>query len=192
MGISMEINEKIEIFFEAAIATANKQSEEILEEQKKTYQETLKKYEKSKLAGQNTRIRIAEAKVVKDVNRTVSEQAVLLKKEYHDCAKEKKEELFSIVEKKLADYQKTEDYRKLLAEMINKAKKFANGAAMTIYINPTDSEIKEALEQECGCELTISKEDFMGGIRAVIREKNVLIEESFANRVKQEKETYSF
>ena len=44
----MEINEKLDIFFEAAIAAANKQSEEILEEQKHTYQQAMEEYEKSK------------------------------------------------------------------------------------------------------------------------------------------------
>lgn len=188
----MEISEKLGIFFDAVIEAANKQSSEILEEQKQTYQGALAEYEKGKQDSLSTRTHIAEAQIRKEINRTVSEQEILLKKEYHDKEEKMKEELFSLVEEKLLAYQKTKEYQQLLAQKIVKAKQFAAGEAMTVYIDPTDSALKEVLEQETGCEITISREDFWGGMRAVIRSKNVLIDESFVSRVTQEKELYSF
>lgn len=188
----MEINEKLDIFFRAAIATAEEQSGELLENDKRAYLEELEDYEKTKQDGQQTRERVAEEKVKKEVNRAISEQIVALKKEYHKAQEERKEELFSIVERKLSDYRKTDDYRRFLEEKIKEALVFAKGAEMILYIDPADSELKESLEQETGCVITVSREIFGGGIRAVIRSKNVLIDESFAGRLKVEKESYSF
>ena len=62
---------------------------------------------------------------------------------------------------------KTEEYLELLEKYIEKAARFADGEEMTIYINQTDADKKEYLEKDTGMKLTISTEDFVGGIRAV-------------------------
>ena len=140
---------------------------------------------------QETSERIAEAKIQKEWNRKVSEQAMLQKKRYHEIAEQKKKILFAEAEEKLKEYQKTEEYKEYLTEKILEAKKFARKEQVIIYLNPTDEEWKVELEQKTGCELTISHLDFEGGIRAVIRSKNVLIDESFSTRLEQVREEYS-
>ncbi|MDD6306439.1 MAG: hypothetical protein PUA75_05760 [Clostridiales bacterium] len=188
----MEINEKLDIFFEAAIAAANKQSEEILEEQKHTYQQAMEEYEKSKKAGWQARERALEAKLKKEANRRLSEQATLQKRTYYGVVEQKTEELFTLVEEKIKAYRNTDEYEALLVHYIEKAKAFAKGESITIYLTPSDAEKKERLEQKTGMVLTIGEEEFIGGIRAVIASKNVLIDESFGSRLKQERENYSF
>lgn len=188
----MEIKEKLELFQDAVLQTAGRQSESLLEEYKKSYKESLDAYEEQKSKEQGTSWRIIEAKLRKDSNRRVSEQALLLKKEYHELTEQKKEILFAEVEKKLIAYRETEDYRQNLAKAIIRAKKFARQEAVIIYLNPTDADWKKELEEQTGCKLTVSTIDFMGGIRAVIRSKNILIDESFATKLEQERENYSF
>ena len=56
---------------------------------------------------------------------------------------------------------------------------------MTIYINPTDADKKEYLEEHTGMALTVSKEDFIGGVRAVIQEKNILIDHAIENEYRK-------
>lgn len=188
----MEIKEKLDTFFEAAIETAEKQGDAILEDYKKIYQENLETYEKQKQMEQENIRHLEEARIRHDVNRQVSEQILILKKEYHQEAEQKKEQLFSMVEKKLAEYQKTPEYQDYLVRKINEAKQFAKDETVTIYLNQTDEANKDVLEKKTGCELTISTIDFMGGIRAVIRSKNVLIDESFSSKLAQEREAFSF
>ena len=60
---------------------------------------------------------------------------------------------------------------------------------MVVYINPSDADKKQGLEQETGVELTVSSIDFGGGVRAVIRSRNILVDESFVTKLEQE-ETY--
>lgn len=187
----MEINEKLNIFYDAAIAAAKGQSEKILEADRQYYQEALEEYEKSRQGGQQEQERSTEEKVRKEVNRTVSEQMMLQKKEYHKERQLRKDELFSMVEEKLTAYQKTEAYRELLISKIKSAQALANGASISIYIDPSDSWQKQELENRTGSVLHISQEPFRGGIRAVIREKNILVDETFAVRYKAEWDSYS-
>ena len=87
---------------------------------------------------------------------------------------------------------KTEAYTHLLVEYIEQAARYADGEAMTIYINPTDEEKKEYLEEHTGMQLTVSKEDFIGGVRAVIRERNILIDRAFKGALDEEQRSFVF
>ena len=87
---------------------------------------------------------------------------------------------------------KTEEYKHLLVAYIEKAARFAGGEAMTIYINPTDADKKEYLEEHTGMTLTISKEDFIGGVRAVIHERNILIDRAFKGAIDNEYHKFVF
>ena len=63
---------------------------------------------------------------------------------------------------------------------------------MTIYLNPSDEEKRSSLEDATGIHLTISAEDFTGGIRAVIRSRNILIDHSFKTALRNEYDKFLF
>ena len=100
--------------------------------------------------------------------------------------------LFEEVNEKIAEYMKTEDYKNLLVTYIEKAATFADGAAMTIYINPSDEDKKQYLEEHTGMSLTVSKEDFTGGVRAVIHDRNILIDHAFKGGIEREYQKFAF
>ncbi len=188
----MEINEKLDIFYRAAIDAANEQSAAMLDKYRARYEENLAEYQQGKQKEQQTRERIAQERVRKKVNRALSEEMVQLKKEYHEAQEEKKEELFALVEQKIADYRTTEAYVALLEQKIAQAVRFANGDELRVYIDPADAHIEQELEKKCGCRILVSAYPFGGGIRAVIPAKNVLIDESFDSKLATEREQFSF
>ncbi len=188
----MEINEKLDIFYQAAIDAANGQSADILDQYRVQYEDSLAEYRKNKQEQQQTRERIAQEQVRKEVNRALSEELVLLKKEYHKTQEAKKVELFALVEQKLADYRGSEAYVELLKRKVSEALAFANGAELRVYIDPADAHLKQELEALCGCEILISAYAFGGGMRAVIPSKNVLMDESFDSKLSAERERFSF
>ena len=187
----MEISEKLDIFFEAAMEAANRQSEEIREEQAAACRQEIRDYEKSRLAGQRTREKAMELRVKKEANRRISECAMRQKRICHEAVEEKKELLFAMVEEKLKQYCDSREYEKVLTEQIVRARDFAKGEEIRICLSCTDRERKERLEQETGVTLEVDEENFIGGIRAVIAAKNILIDETFAGKLRQEKEHYS-
>ena len=86
----------------------------------------------------------------------------------------------------------TDEYEAYLVKSIRKATEFAPGEEMTIYINPSDEPRLSSLEKVTGTRLTVSSEDFIGGTRAVIRERNILIDNSFSTLLRNEYDKFIF
>ena len=59
---------------------------------------------------------------------------------------------------------KTEAYEDFLIRCIRKARDFAGEDEIIIYINPSDEKKRSALEDAAHVSLTVSAEDFIGGI----------------------------
>ncbi len=188
----MEINEKLDIFYRAAIAAAKEQSTGILESQERINSENLALYEKKKEEEYQMRVRTGEEAVRKEINRSTSEQILAEKRRLYEEQEKRKEELFALVEQKISDFRRTAEYRSQLLDSIRRACRYADGAEITVYLDPADASLVEGLAQETGCTLAVSDETFGGGIRAVIPDKNVLIDESFGEKLKREREEFSF
>lgn len=188
----MEINEKLDIFYRAAIEAANGQSESMRQEYQAAYEKELAEYEKQKQKQQQMRERTVQEQVRKEVNREVSEQMVQIKKEYRSGQEQKEAELFALVEQKLREYRKTDAYIELLKLRIKEAVTYADGEEVTVYLDPEDAGMEAELKRETRCALTVGKESFGGGIRAVIPSKNIWMDESFERRLQEEKEKFSF
>ena len=184
-----EINEKLEVFYGAAIGAANSQSAAILGEQKNIYQSAMEEHEQSCCAALESSRRIFLEKQKKEVNRQAAEQMMTWKKDYQTRREQKTRELFEIVTKKLASYRQTDGYETFLLAQIKKAEEFAQGEEMIIFISPSDRERQTVLQEKSGCKVEIAEDEFSGGIRAVIPSKNVLIDESFAERMRRAQET---
>lgn len=185
----MEINEKLEVFYGAAIGAANSQSAAILGEQKNIYQSAMEEHEQSCRAALESSRCIFLEKQKKEVNRQAAEQMMTWKKNYQTRREQKTRELFEIVTKKLASYRQTDGYETFLLAQIKKAEEFAQGEEMIIFISPSDRERQTVLQEKSGCKVEIAEDEFSGGIRAVIPSKNVLIDESFAERMRRAQET---
>lgn len=188
----MQIKEKLEMFRQSVIDVANQESQMELEEYEINCKQELKQFEKNKQQEMELAFQMEETKLRRDINRRVSAEITKQKRILDEAQCQKKQKLFEVVEQKLMEYQKTTAYEEYLTAQIKKAAAFAKGEEIIIYINPTDADRKQRLEQHTGAELTISTMDFGGGIRAVIRSKNILIDESFTSRLEQEKNSYTF
>jgi vacuolar-type H+-ATPase subunit E/Vma4 len=85
---------------------------------------------------------------------------------------------------------KTYDKIDLLSKQIMEANVFARGEEIIIYINPSDESLKASLESKTGFTLTISATDFIGGTKAVIKTKNILIDNSFLTKLTEAKDDF--
>ncbi len=189
MVITVEIREKLDIFYRAAMDAANIQSEAILEEQKQIYQRTMADYEAEKQKDWQEKRRQRETSLKREANRIVQEEIMQQKQAYHSAVEEKKQELFAAVERRLEEYRHTDAYEDQLEKMVQKAVALAETAGVQIYLSPSDREKKERLEQKTRQQILIGKE-LKGGICAVIKEKNILLDESFGSRLQELREQY--
>ncbi len=187
----MELTEKLNSFYTASIEAASKRSSDEIEEFQASMDQQLEEFKKRKQAEAELRCQVEEEKQRREINRRVSEALIRQKRNLSQVQQARKEVLFGRVREKLSAFRKTEGYDKYLRSKIRMAQDFAGEDELIIYLNPTDAAKKENLERECGCALTISHEDFGGGIRAVVHARNVLIDESFQTKLKKEWENYT-
>ncbi len=188
----MKISEKMDIFYQATIDAANEQAEKMLQEYKGSYEESLEEYEKKRQNAMEAGIRLAKERLRKTVNREASEEILKAKMTYHAKQEEKREELFALVQEKLNDYRKSDAYPAYLKEKVQKAVAFADGKAVIVSLDKDDEKYLDMLKNEFHCEWKISDTSLGGGIKAVIPEKNVLVDESLDAKFATEKEHFSF
>lgn len=188
----MNLREKTEHLQDVAMTEARLQADAIVKQHKDSLLKVFYQHKQEAIRQSETRLKAEMMTGRQELNLATTKAQLELKRELGKTQNELKKVLFEEVETLIHEYMKTEEYTQLLISYINKAVKFADGAAMTLYINPSDADKKECLEERTGMTLTISKEDFIGGVRAVIREKNILIDYAFKGAIEREYNKFLF
>ena len=184
----MTIEERIAHIQEAAMEEARMKADSITNE--KMLSGIFNQHRDEALRQSEVRIRGELINARQQQNMAASRAQIELKREYGKRQKELKKKLFEEVEQKLQEYMKTDEYKRALVRYIEKALRFANGEELTIYINPTDADKQEFLEEHTGMKL--SKEDFVGGVRAVVHGRNVLIDHAYKGELENEYQKFLF
>ena len=188
----MNLREKTEHLQDVAMTEARLQADKIVKQHKDALLKVFYQHRQEAIRQSETRIKAEETTGRQELNLATTKAQLELKRELGKTQAELKKVLFEEVEKLIHDYMKTKEYTELLVTYIHKAVRFADGAAVTLYINPSDADKKEYLEERTGMSLTISREDFIGGVRAVIREKNILIDHAFKGAIEREYNKFLF
>lgn len=188
----MRLQEKTEHIKDAAMLEARMQADAVVGQHRKALENINEQHRAEVVRQSETRIK-AEMTLAKQQFSMASSKAQLeLKRELGKTQKELKAKIFQEVEDKLLAFMKTEEYKRHLVSYIEKAAKFASGEEMTLYINGTDADKKDWLEEHTGMTLTVSKEDFVGGVRAVIHDRNILIDYAYKGALEREYQNFTF
>ena len=187
----MTLDEKLDHFYSSVIESATKQNIEIVEEYKKTLQKNYDERKELALRKADANYRMASDNIIRERNRKLSAEAMEIRRKVLEKTAEVSDRIFIDVRSKLDQYMKTPEYNELLATQIRKAKEFAQGDTITVYINPSDSDKIATLEEMTGVSLTVSDRDFIGGIRAVIPSRSILIDNSFLTKLDEAKSTFT-
>ena len=188
----MTIEEKIFHLQTAAMEEARAEGNAIIKQHEDALNGVFEQHRAEAVRQSETRIKAETVNGQQQLNMAMSKAQLELKREYGQTQNELKKERFEEVEELLQNYMKTDEYRDLLVQYIEKAARFAGGESMTIYINPTDADKKDYLEEHTGMRLTVSKEDFTGGVRAVVHDRNILIDHAFKGALESEYQKFMF
>ncbi len=192
MGIKMNVETKLTHFQKTAIESARLKSDSILKEYTDSLDTIFADFKTEKDRQAALRIQTETERLKLEGNRLLHEEQLKIRQELGLYVRDLKERLFSEVSTMLEEYMKTSDYEQWLVSHIKQAKKFAKGEEIIIYIDPNDEKRLYSLEEQTRTHLTVSRFSFFGGIRAVIPGKNILIDNSFESRLKEERENFTF
>ena len=188
----MTTEEKLQHFLNASIEDAQNRSQKMISDYKEALAKIADEHKAETLKKAELQIKVEEDKLQRNRNKEISKQVLHIKRKITEKQAELKDKLFVEVAHMLEEYMSTEDYTKLLVKEIKEAVDIAGESDVTIYIDPADSESLSKLEMMTGASLTISEYSFMGGTRAVIRDRNILIDNSFAKKLEEAKENFNF
>ena len=182
----MTLEEKIAHIRSVSMEEARAEGNAIISSYKEALEKVFEDHKKEAERQAQTRIKAETTNARLQKNQAMAKAQFDLKREQGKVQQELKDKIFEEVYQLIDGYMKTKEYDIFLADCIKKALDFADGEEMRIYINPSDKEKKDFLEKETGAELTISAEDFIGGVRSVIRGRNILIDHSFKSSLQNE------
>lgn len=187
----MTLDEKLDNFYNSVIEDATTQSQDVIEEYKKSLQKVYDDHKNDELRKAASTIAVETETLIREKNKTLSAQSIESRRLLSEKTKELTDILFVDVKEKLNSFMKTPEYKQLLIEQIYVAKRYAQDNNFILYINPSDKDKVDELKQATGIDVTVSTTEFMGGTRAVIHTKGILIDNSFSTKLTEEKDRFT-
>lgn len=188
----MTLEEKIAHLQTTSMEAARAEGNTIIDDYREALQKVLEDHKIEARRQSETRIKGETVNAKQQLNQAMAKTQLELKRQAGKVQEDLKEKVFEEAYALLSDFMKTEAYEDYLVKCIRKAIRFAAGDPMVIYINPSDETRRSDLEDASGARLSISAENFTGGIRAVIRSRNILIDYSFKTALQNEYDKFVF
>ena len=188
----MTIDEKLSHFYDITVEDARAKAAAILEEHRQTLEKMTE--ERKALSEENAQaqIKAETANARREVNKALSAEQLTIKRDWTKKQNDLKEKIFSEVKELLKSFTKTSEYEDYLSEKIKEALDFAENDEISIYLSPEDTALQRSIVAKTGFTVEISEEPFMGGIKATIPAKNILIDNSFMSAYEKLKKEFKF
>ena len=188
----MTLEEKIAHLRTSSMEQARAEGNAIIDAHKEALEKVFEDHRAEALRQSETRIKAETTNARLSLNQAAAKSQLEIKRRQGKVQQELKDKIFEEVMGLVNDYMKKEAYGDFLVKCIRQAMHFAGQDPVTIYINPSDETKRPDLEDATGVHLTVSAEDFIGGVRAVIRSRNILIDNSFRTQLRNEYDRFIF
>jgi vacuolar-type H+-ATPase subunit E/Vma4 len=123
-------------------------------------------------------------------NKEILDATIEAKRALIDLRKSLKESLFQGVMAKLAEYIESNEYEQFL---INDIKALAQqfGGQMTVYLCPRDMVFERKITETPNVKVLEDKDDMIGGYRAVIANQNMIIDNSYKEKLREANDSFN-
>lgn len=175
----MTIDEKLQHFYDSSVEEARQEASQALESHRQKLEEALEQHKKARKQNAEAEIKAETENAKREVNKALSAEQLTIKRNWTAKQNELKEKLFVEVKDRLEHFMTTPQYDDYLLKKISDARKFAGNDEIYIYLSPADSSRVHTLSVRADFPLQVAQESFLGGIKAVIPSKNILIDNSF-------------
>lgn len=188
----MTTEEKLKHFYAVSMDSAREEARKALSEYRENLEKEFQEHKALKQEAAQHQFKIESENAARQINKALSAEHLHIKREISKKQQELREKLFGEVREMLEAFTRTEAYIQWNADQIREALKIAGTDQVQIYLTPSDGPLLERLSKETGAALLISDTPFLGGIRAVIPGKNILIDNTLLTLFEAEKENFNF
>ena len=189
----MTLDEKLTNFTEYCVLAAKKKSEELILQQQAALDKDFEAYTVKSKEIAETQLKIEKENLEKKLNKELSNEQLHSKQLIGEARTELTDKLFVELSDKISNFINTKEYMELISSQIEYALKFADGDELIIYVDSTDeSRLHELCARHQTDCIKISEHSFMGGTKALLPKKNILIDNSFAKKLETAKLRFMF
>ena len=188
----MTTEEKLKHFEESSLENAREQATQIISEHKTALEKIKTEHVTAKKRQAALQIKTETESLKRANNMALSKEQLQIKREITKKHNELKEKLFVEVKAMLEDYMSSPAYDKLLVNQMHEIKEIAGEGKVIIYIDPADSSKQLSLGAATNEQVSLSEYSFMGGTRAVLADRHILIDNSFATKLEEAKAEFTF
>ena len=188
----MTLEEKFSYLQTTSMEQARAEGNAIIDSHREALEKVFEDHKAEARRQAETRIKAETTNARLSLNQAAAKSQLEIKRQRGKVQQELKDKVFEEALSLVQDYMKTDAYNDFLLKCIRQAVRYAGTDPVTIYINPTDESRRGDLEDAARVRLTISAEDFIGGVRAVIRNRNILMDNSFKTQLRNEYDKFMF
>ena len=186
----MTIDEKLDALFEQATEDARAEGNALLKEYQQSLDALYNAHVAERQMTDRQTLKEETAAIVRDTNREFSERQQEIRQKMAKIQDEIRMTMFTLVREKLEAFREQPEYAEYLVRKVSEIKEFAEGDEVLIYLDPADEKYSKLIENATGTKPVISEENFDGGVRAVIRSRHVLMDNSFKTLTADAEEGY--
>lgn len=191
-GDILTTEEKLKYFEESTLEQARQQAAAMID----AYTASLAKLEaehKETITRQaELQLKTESDSLKRENNIALSKEHLKIKRKITQKQNELKAKLFVEIKEELETFMTTPEYEQLLIRQIRAIQKEAASDKVVLYIDPADSDKRTSLMAATGAPITVSQYSFMGGTRAVLQERHILIDNSFATKLAKAQAEFKF
>lgn len=188
----MTIEEKLQHFYDISTQEAAQEASRAVTEHKQKLEAMFSQHKAEKRQNAEAELKAEAQNAKREVNKALSAEQLSIKRDWTRKHNELKEKLFVEVKNQLEQFMTTPRYEDYLCKKIKEAVDFAGEDEIFIYLTPADSGRVRSLVARTGFPLRVAEEAFMGGIKAAIPSKNILIDNSFLERFQTLRRDFEF
>lgn len=188
----MTTEEKLQHFLEFCMKDARSRSAKLLDEYSAALEQTFLEHQEDSRRRARQQVALESERIEHETNKKLSLEQIGIKRELGHQQEELKDKIFVELKDELEKYMQRPEYTRLLEDQIRRAKEFAGNDEFTIYIDPADEPKLNRLALHNSADLRVSEYSFMGGSRAVIPSRHILIDNSFQTKLEEAKHEFRF
>lgn len=188
----MTLEEKLSYMQASVMEDARAGTNRIVDTYRDGLEKLFNEHKSEALLSSQTQIKSETVKARQQLNQDLAKAHLDLKREESRLTQTLKNNIFKEVKALVTEYMKTPAYETYLIDCILGALKIAGDSEKTIFLNPSDAHLKATLEEKTRTVLMINDVDFVGGIRTMIPERNILVDDSFETKLWHEYNEFLF
>ena len=188
----MTTDEKLQHFMDICMEDARAKSARLYDEYASALEQTFEEHKKDSTRRLDMQLQGESEKIEREINKKLALAQINIKREMSKRQEELKDMLFVEVRNLLADFMSTPEYAQLLERQIAKAHELAGNKDLIIYIDPADEPLLQSLSLQNREAVKNSAYSFSGGMRAVIPDSHILIDNSFETKLEEARRTFQF